>query len=190
MTGRGIAANMRLYYPRWLMLPLILLLLVANTLNLGADISAMGAALKLLVGGSAVLYAACFAIGSLVLQMYMSYTRYSAILKWLCVSLFAYVGIIFAVHVPWGKAMRGTFLPSISFHTDYLTAFIALLGTTISPYLFFWQASAEVEEVRGHAEEKPLKRAPEQAPAELSRINIDTCLGMGVFQPDRFFSSS
>ncbi len=187
VTGRGIAANMRLHYPRWLMLPLIGLLLAANTLNLGADISAMGAALRLLVGGPAALYAAAFAIGSLLLQMFISYTRYATLLKWLCVSLFAYVGIVFAVHVPWGEALRGTVLPNVSFHADYLTALIAILGTTISPYLFFWQASAEVEEVHHVAHEKPLKRAPEQAPAELRRIRIDTCLGMGVSNLIAFF---
>ena len=187
VTGKGIAGNMRLYYPRWLLLPLILLLLVANVLNLGADISAMGAALKLLVGGPGALYAALFAIGSLVLQMFMPYARYASILKWMCLSLFVYVGIIFAVHVPWGEALRGTVLPNIAFNTEYLTALIAVLGTTISPYLFFWQASSEVEEVHSVPHEKPLRRAPEQAPAELSRINIDTCLGMGVSNLIAFF---
>ena len=187
VTGHGIAGNLRLYYPRWLMLPLIVLLLAANTLNLGADISAMGEAMRLLVGGYAALYAAAFAFGSLFLQMFMSYTRYATILKWLCLSLFAYVAIVFAVHVPWGETMRGTLLPSIAFNKEYLTGLIALLGTTISPYLFFWQASAEVEEVHHVPHEKPLKRAPEQAPAELSRIRIDTFLGMGVSNLIAFF---
>ena len=187
VTGRGIAGNMRLHYPRWLMVPVILLLLVANTLNLGADISAMGVALRLLVGGPAALYAALFAVGSLLLEIFVAYTRYTALLKWFCLSLFTYVGIVFAVHIPWGTALRGTFLPSIHLDADYLTAFIAVLGTTISPYLFFWQASAEVEEVHHVPGERPLRRAPEQAPAELSRISVDTWLGMGVSNLIAFF---
>ena len=187
VTGRGIAGNMRVHYPRWLMVPIILLLLMANTLNLGADISAMGAALKLLVGGPASLYAVLFAVGSLLLQIFTSYTRYTMILKWLCLSLFTYVGIVFAVHVPWATALRGTILPNISFKAEYLTALIAVLGTTISPYLFFWQASAEVEEIHTVPGERPLRRAPEQAPAELTRIGFDTWLGMGMSNLIAFF---
>ncbi len=180
VTGSGIAGNLRRHYPRWLMFPLVGLLLAANILNLGADISAMGNALQLLVGGPATLYAALFAVGSLLLQMFIPYTRYASLLKWLCLSLFAYVGIIFVIRVPWLEALRGAVLPNIAFTNDYLTALVAVLGTTISPYLFFWQASAEVEEVRGATHEKPLKRAPEQAPAQLARIRLDTWLGMGV----------
>lgn len=180
VTGHGIAGNLRRYYPRALMLPIIALLLIANTLNLGADISAMGAALQLLIGGPATLYAAVFAVGSLLLQIFVSYTRYARMLKWLCLSLFAYVGVVFVVKVPWGTALRGTFLPKVAFNAEYLTAFIAILGTTISPYLFFWQASAEVEEMHEVAGERPLRRAPEQAPAEFARIRMDTYLGMGA----------
>ncbi len=187
VTGRGIAANLRHYYPRWLMFPVIALLLIANTLNLGADIGAMGAALKLLVGGPASLYAAVFAVGSLLLEIFMSYNRYAKILKWLCVALFAYVGVVFAVKVPWGEALRGTVLPHVAFNAEYLTALIAVLGTTISPYLFFWQASAEVEEMRAVPGEKPLKIAPQEAPAEFARIRIDTYLGMGVSNLIAFF---
>jgi NRAMP (natural resistance-associated macrophage protein)-like metal ion transporter len=187
VTGSGIAGNMRRHYPRWLMFPIISLLLIANTLNLGADISAMGAALQLLIGGHPAIYAAVFALGSLLLQIFIPYTRYASILKWLCLSLFAYVGIIFAIHVPWGEALRGLVMPNISFKGEYLTALIAILGTTISPYLFFWQASAEVEDVRNAPDEKPLKRAPEQAPAQLARIRLDTYLGMGVSNLIAFF---
>ena len=147
VTGRGIAANLRHHYPRWLLFPIITLLLTANTLNLGADIGAMGAALRLLIGGPASLYAAVFALGSLLLEIFLSYNRYAKILKWLCLALFAYVGVVFAVKVPWGEALHGTFVPHVTFSGEYLTALIAVLGTTISPYLFFWQASAEVEEM-------------------------------------------
>ena len=187
VTGRGIAANLRHYYPRWLMFPVITLLLMANTLNLGADIGAMGAALKLLVGGPATVYAAVFAVGSLLLEIFMSYNRYARVLKWLCVALFAYVGVVFAVKVPWGEALRGTLLPHVALNVEYLTALIAVLGTTISPYLFFWQASAEVEEMRAVPGEKPLKITPQQAPAEFARIRMDTYLGMGVSNLIAFF---
>jgi NRAMP (natural resistance-associated macrophage protein)-like metal ion transporter len=187
VTGRGIAGNMRQHYSRWLTLPIILLLLVANVLNLGADISAMGAALQLLVGGHPAVYAGILAIGSLVLQVLVPYTRYASILKWLTLSLFAYVGTVFMVHVPWPAVVRGTLLPSISLDSEYLTALIAVLGTTISPYLFFWQASAEVEEVKSAPGQKPLKRAPEQALAQFARIKLDTYLGMGVSNLIAFF---
>ena len=187
VTGRGIAANLRHHYPRWLLFPLIALVLAANTLNLGADIGAMGAALKLLIGGPASLYAAVFAVGSLLLEIFLSYNRYAKILKWLCLALFAYVGVVFVVKVPWAEALRGTVLPSISLNSEYLTALIAVLGTTISPYLFFWQASAEVEEMKSVPGEKPLKRTPQEAPAEFSRIHLDTYLGMGVSNLIAFF---
>ncbi len=187
VTGRGIAANLRTHYPRWLLFPLIALLLIANTLNLGADIGAMGAALKLLIGGPASLYAAVFALGSLLLEIMLSYTRYAKVLKWLCLALFAYVGVVFAVKVPWGEALRGTVLPHVALNAEYLTALIAVLGTTISPYLFFWQASAEVEEMHAIPGEKPLKRTPEAAPAEFARIRWDTYLGMGVSNLIAFF---
>jgi Mn2+/Fe2+ NRAMP family transporter len=154
---------------------------------LAADISAMGAALQLLIGGHAVIYAAMFAFGSLLLQVFIPYTRYASLLKWLSLSLFAYVGTVFTVHIPWGAVLRGTFLPQISFNAEYLTVLVAVLGTTISPYLFFWQASAESEEVKGVPEHKPLKRAPEQARAQLARIRIDTYFGMAVSNLIAFF---
>jgi NRAMP (natural resistance-associated macrophage protein)-like metal ion transporter len=187
VTGRGIAANMRRVYPRWLVFPVIGLLLGANTLNLAADISAMGAALQLLIGGPAAVYAALFAVGSLLLQVFIAYTRYASLLKWLSLSLFAYVGTVFTVHIPWGNVLRGTFLPQVSLNAEYLTVLVAVLGTTISPYLFFWQASAESEEVRGAPNERPLRRAPEQARAQLARIRIDTYFGMAVSNLIAFF---
>ncbi len=187
VTGRGIAANLRQHYPRWLLFPVIALLLVANTLNLGADIGAMGAALKLLIGGPASLYAGVCAVGSLLLEIFLSYNYYARILKWVCLALFAYVGVVFAGKVPWGEALRGTVLPSITFNAEYLTALIAVLGTTISPYLFFWQASAEVEEMKAVRGEKPLKRTPGEAPAQFARIRLDTSLGMGVSNLIAFF---
>ncbi|MBS0659329.1 MAG: Nramp family divalent metal transporter [Verrucomicrobia bacterium] len=180
VTGRGLGANLRQHAPAFVVYPIVLLLLAANILNLGADISAMGAALQLLLGGPAMLYAAIFAIGSLLLQIFLPYTTYARFLKWLCLSLFAYVGTVFALQIPWGEALRGTLLPSLRLDADALMALVAILGTTISPYLFFWQASAEVEDLRSHPEEQPLCRAPEQAPEQLARIRLDTRLGMAA----------
>jgi len=187
VTGHGIAGNLRRYYPNWLAYIIVALLVIANTINIGADIGAMGASLKLLLGGSPLVYAVLFALLSLVLQTTVPYHRYANVLKWLTLSLFTYVGTVFAVHVPWGEVLRETVLPKISFQADYLTTFIAILGTTISPYLFFWQASQEVEEVEESTEDKPLKQALEQAPAQLERIKLDTMVGMAFSNLVAFF---
>jgi NRAMP (natural resistance-associated macrophage protein)-like metal ion transporter len=187
VTGHGIAGNLRRYYPKWVTYPLIGLMVIANVINLGADIGAMGEALKLLNGGSALFYAAFFAFITIVLQITIPYSRYASILKWLTLALFAYIITAFIVHVSWGEALRHTFIPSFQFSKDYITTFIAVLGTTISPYLFFWQASQEVEELELNAEEGPLKDAPEQAPKQLQRIRIDTYVGMGFSSIVAFF---
>ena len=160
ITGRGLAGNMRRFYSAWITLPLVALLVAANIFNLGADIIAMGTALTLVIGGSATLYGVLFTIGSLVLQIFMPYTKYSNYLKWLTLALFAYVATAFVIHVPWGEALRHTFLPMFSWNQESLMAIVAVMGTTISPYLFFWQASTEVEEVEAHRDEHPLKEAP------------------------------
>ncbi len=187
VTGNGLAANIRQHYPPWLLHGLVGLLLVANTVNIAADIGAMGAALKLLIGGPALWYAVAFALVSLALQIFVPFPRYAPILKLLTLALFAYVGTVFVVHVPWGDVLRGTFLPALSFKAEYLVAVVAVFGTTISPYLFFWQASQEVEEQRAHKGEEPLRRAPGQAPAQLHRIQIDTEVGMGFSNIVAFF---
>lgn len=187
VTGNGIAGNMRKYYSKWTMYPVVILLLIANTINLAADINAMGAALKLLIGGPAQVYAAVLALISVVLQVRMSYTRYSGILKWLTLSLFAYVATVFAVKLDWWATLHGALIPNFSTDGKYLVMLIALLGTTISPYLFFWQSSAEVEEVNSHDDEHPLKEAPKEAPEQKQRIAWDTYLGMAVSNLIAFF---
>lgn len=179
VTGQGIAGNLRRHYPNWLTYLIVGLMVIANVINLGADIGAMGASLKLLLGGSPQFYAVVFALASLTLQITVPYSRYASVLKWLTISLFAYVAIILVVHVPWGDALRGTFIPKISLQSDYITTIIAILGTTISPYLFFWQASQEVEEIKTTPEAEPLKEAPKQAPKQIQRIKLDTYVGMG-----------
>ena len=179
VTGHGIAQNLRRHYPPWLLYAVVLLLLVANVINLAADLGAMGAALALLVGGSHHLYTVLFGVACILLQTFVSYARYAATLKWMTLSLLAYVAVVFAVHVPWGSALYGVLVPHIAFDAAHATAMVAILGTTISPYLFFWQAGQEVEELhRRHI--KPLYVVPRAAGPELARIRMDTLFGMGV----------
>jgi NRAMP (natural resistance-associated macrophage protein)-like metal ion transporter len=179
VTGRGIAGNLKRHYPAPVVYSIVLLLLVANIINLGADLGAMAAALKLLIGGPQLVYVAGFGLVTVLLEVFSRYSRYVSILKWLTLSLFAYVGVVFVVKMPWGEVAKSLVLPQITFIAGYMTVVVALLGTTISPYLFFWQAEEEVEEVKERTDAKPLERAPEQAPEELKRIRIDTYVGMG-----------
>jgi NRAMP (natural resistance-associated macrophage protein)-like metal ion transporter len=180
VTGRGIAGNLKRHYPNAVVYGIVSLLLIANVINLGADLGAMGAALKLLIGGPALLYVALFGLVSVLLEVFSRYSRYVSILKWLTLSLFAYVGVAFVVKLPWATVAHSLVVPHISLSASYLTAVVAILGTTISPYLFFWQAAEEVEEVREQPDAKPLDRAPEQAPAALGRIRVDTYIGMAI----------
>ena len=179
MTGRGIAANLRRHYPRPFLWGAVLLLLVANVINLGADLNAMGASLQMLIGGNIWLYTAVFGIISILLEVFMRYRSYASVLKWSTLSLFAYVGVAAVAQVPWGHALRSLVVPEIAWSRAYATGFVAILGTTISPYLFFWQAAQEVEEEhRSHS--KPLMVAPKQAGPELKRIRDDTLIGMAI----------
>jgi Mn2+/Fe2+ NRAMP family transporter len=178
VTGHGIAQNLRRHYPHWLLRTVVILLLIANVANLGADLGAMGAALELLIGGPTLIYTIAFAVLCVLLEVVLSYPRYAAILKWMTLSLLAYVAVVFVVHVPWREALWQTFVPQIAFDADHSMALVAILGTTISPYLFFWQASQEVEEkLRRTA--KPLYIAPADLDGELRRIRTDTWVGMG-----------
>jgi NRAMP (natural resistance-associated macrophage protein)-like metal ion transporter len=179
VTGRGLAGNMRRHYPAPLLYFLIGLLIVANTINIGADLGAMAAALRLLVAGPTVLYVASFAAATVVLEVFLRYAHYASVLRWLTLSLFAYVGTVFAVGVPWGTVARDLVLPHFEFSGSYLTVVVAVFGTTISPYLFFWQAGEEVEDEKENPAAKPLVKAPQQAPRELARIQLDTIVGMG-----------
>ncbi|MEG3177071.1 divalent metal cation transporter [Sphingomonas sp. RB3P16] len=178
VTGVGIAQNLRRHYPPALLRGVVLLLVVANVINLGADLGAMGAAVGLLIGGPEHLYTVLFGIVCVLLEVFMDYPRYAAVLKWTTLSLFAYVGVVFAAHVSVWPALSATLIPHFSFDAAHATALVAILGTTISPYLFFWQSGQEVEEQhRRHA--KPLCIAPRDAGPELARIRTDTIVGMG-----------
>ena len=177
-TGMGIAQNLRAHYPPALLRLVVVLLLVANVINLGADLGAMAAALGLLIPGPLLLYTALFGLASVLLEVFVSYARYASVLKWATLSLFAYVGVVFVVDVPLGEALRGTLVPSFTFDREHAMALVAIFGTTISPYLFFWQAGQEVEEQhRRHV--KPLMVSPRKAGIELARIRTDTLVGMG-----------
>jgi NRAMP (natural resistance-associated macrophage protein)-like metal ion transporter len=179
VTGQGIAGNIRAHYPRWLLHAIVGLLLLANTINLGADLGAMAAALKLLVGGPAGLYVAGFAIFCTWLEVFSRYERYVAILKWGSFVLLAYAAVALVVHVPWGLVLYRTFVPNFSLKTDYVVTVVAVLGTTITPYCFFWQSSQEAEDERVDPTAHALIDAPEQAPAEIGRMRLDTYVGMG-----------
>ncbi len=187
VSGQGIAGNMRRHYPAWVVYPIVFLLLAANTFNLGADLGAMGDALALLIGGPALLYTAVFAVGCTAMMVLASYSTCSGILKWLTLTLLAYVLTAFAVHFSWKSALAGTLIPSLAFTKDYWATVIAIAGTTISPYLFFWQASQETEEIHAHDDEHALKKAPQQATVQLDRIRVDTYFGMAVSNVVAYF---
>jgi NRAMP (natural resistance-associated macrophage protein)-like metal ion transporter len=177
VTGRGIAHNLRRHYPPWLLRSVVTLLLVANIVNLGADLGAMGAALQLLIGGPEQLYTLLFGVVCILLEVWLSYPRYAAVLKWTTLSLSPYVAVVFVADVPWDTALKSLLIPRIDLTGPSAMAMVAILGTTISPYLFFWQAGQEVEEQHRH-HAKPLCVAPKTAGPELARIRLDTIVGM------------
>ena len=180
VTGRGIAGNLKRHYPRALLYGIVALLVIANTINLGADLGAMAAALKLLLPGPHWAYVVAIGIASLVLEVFVRYSRYVSLLKWLTLSLFAYVAVALMVKLPWATVGYHLIVPHVAFSTGYLTVVVAILGTTISPYLFFWQAEEEVEDIKERAGARPLERVPDQAKTELRRIRLETLVGMGL----------
>ncbi len=178
VTGAGLAAALCRLMPLAAVTPIIGLLVVANVINLGADIGAMAACLKLLAGGSEPLYALVFAGVCAGAEIWLAYKRYVLVLKWLTLSLFAYVALLFVVRVPVGEVLSGLFIPRLRWDRAMLVAVLGLLGTTISPYLFFWQASQEAEDEAGEADPRPLRQHPADAPREMWRIEGDTYFGM------------
>ena len=178
-TGRGLAGNLRQHCPAWLLSLIVLLLVIANAINIGADLGAMADAARLVLGGPQVAYVLLFGAVCVVLQIFLQYTRYVSVLKWLTLVLLAYVATMFMAKVAWRDALQ-SFVPSIRLDKDYLTTVVAVLGTTISPYLFFWQASQEAEDIRAVPTRQILKRAPEQGAGALNRIHLDTLIGMGI----------
>ena len=187
VTGEGLAANMLHVLPRWLVNIIVALLFVANTVNIGADIAAMGAAAQLVMGWGETFFAILFAVGSLALQVCLPYHRYVHVLKWLTLALFAYVGVLFTVTIDWGSVARGIVWPQIVWSQNVLTVVVAVFGTTISPYLFFWQSAEEVEDAALGAGKGSLLQHPDEATAELGRIAWDNYVGMGLSNLIAFF---
>jgi len=183
VTHEGLATNIGKMCPRWLTLGLIGLLVVANTINIAADIGAMAEAVKLLAGGPQPLYVLGFGALCIATQIYFSYERTVRVLKWLTLALFAYVAVVLAVSVPWKRAVVESLQPWNYFPAgvsakDYAAMVVAVLGTTISPYLFFWQASQEVEDNHRRPNVRELREHPEYVAEHLSRIKEDTFVGM------------
>jgi len=187
VSGYGLAGNIRQHYPPALLYSIVSLLLVANTINIGADLVAMADSAALLIGGPRHAYVIGFGLLCVILQIYVSYVRYVRVLKWLTLTLFAYVGVVFTVDLPWAEVVKGAAIPVLNVSRDYLTTVVAVFGTTISPYLFFWQASQECEELRAVKADKPLRDHSRQAAHHLARIQMDTYIGMGFSNLIAFF---
>lgn len=178
VTGRGIAGNVCRHYSQTLLNVIVALLFIANTINIAADLGAMADATKLLIGGPGIVYVVAFGVLSVAAQIFFDYKRYVSVLKWLTLCLFAYVAALIVAKVSWGEALTGLLLPKLTFSETYLTTIVAIFGTTISPYLFFWQASQESEDQRVDPDKHPLIEAPLEAAKEFSRIRADTMVGM------------
>ena len=180
VTGQGLASNLRQLLPTWAVICLIGSLFVANTINIGADIAAMGASAQLLAGGGQMLFTIFFAAVSMLLQVLVPYRQYVRFLKWLTLVLLAYVAIAFTVKLDWPEVAHRFILPKLYWTSEWVTVLVAVFGTTISPYLFFWQSSEEVE-IMDMKDKLPLTEAsPPAARHELQRMGIDTFVGMGV----------
>src|SRR5580658_4536346 len=193
VTGKGIIANVKDFAPRWLVISLVALLVMANTFNIAADLAAMGESLSLVIGGLNHEHALIFAACSVLLQVFVRYRRYAPALKFLTLVLFLYVATAFTVHIPWGEAFARAVWPAAEVSRDYLFMVVAVLGTTISPYLFFWQASQEVEEMKyhgpGHSSKvrRPLNELSRGGESEIKRIALDTSVGMVFSNVIAFF---
>ena len=178
VTGKGLAANIKICFPPIVLKAVVVMLLIANTLNIAADVAAMGEVGELVSGINRHLMTAFFVFVTLLLQIFVPYDRYVTYLKWLTVSLLAYAAVLFTVHVPWGEVALRTIWPRFTPNADAAAMVVGVFGTTISPYLFFWQASEEVEDMQANTPEESLKRDPHDAVAELRRIKWDTWSGM------------
>ncbi|MEQ7873984.1 divalent metal cation transporter [Sphingomonas sp. ASV193] len=177
VTGRGLARNLTRVFPNWAVTLLVVILLVTNMINIGADLAAMAAAVRLVAPINQHLLLVGFAALCAVIPVMVPYSRYSSVLKWLTLSLFAYIGVILLTHVDWGAALHGLFIPT-NLGRDAIETVVAVFGTTISPYLFFWQSAQEAQEIGESPDAKPIRDEPSQAPRQFRRIRFDTLLGM------------
>jgi NRAMP (natural resistance-associated macrophage protein)-like metal ion transporter len=190
-TGKGLAANVKAVFPRSVLYGIVGLLLIANTINIAADIAAMGEAMRLLLGGSAHVYSVCFGLLCLVLQVYLRYETYVRYLKWLTLALLSYVAVLFTIHVHWGAVLSELVIPRLALDHNTITIVVAVFGTTISPYLFFWQAAQEMEDLRSidarKGEGSSVPHSSEVARRQMRRIRWDTYVGMGFSNLIAFF---
>ena len=184
VTGRGLAANIKSQFPRWLLLAVVGMLLLANTLNIAADIAAMAEALRLVFGGSSHVYAVSFGLLCLVLQVFLSYAAYVRWLKWLTLALLSYVAVAFSLNIDWSQVVRLLVWPQLELNHDMLLMVVAVFGTTISPYLFFWQAALEMEDANDGAGQPHSVR---EVRRHLRRIKWDTVIGMSFSNLVAFF---
>jgi len=180
VTGHGITGNLVRHFPAWLANGLVLLLLIANTINIGANLGAMADATALVTGLPAAGFLLVFAAFCATAEVVMRYQAYARALRWLTLALLSYVVTLFMVHVPWVEASQGLLFPHVERDRETMMMVVAILGTTISPYLFFWQASQEAEEVDDSPEEQPLTCDPMEGRVELKRIGWDTMIGMAA----------
>jgi NRAMP (natural resistance-associated macrophage protein)-like metal ion transporter len=187
VTGQGLAANIRRAFPKPVVMVIVALLVAANVINIAADIAAMGEALQLIIGGGEHFHAVIFGFISLVLQIFMPYERYVRFLKWLTLALLAYVAVVFMVHVDWLEVAARVVWPKLALNADSIMVIVGVFGTTISPYLFFWQATHEAQDVRRGPDGVMLPYTPEEARDHLNRIKWDTYIGMGFSNLVAFF---
>jgi len=187
VTGKGLAANIKAAFPKPVLLCVVVLLLVANTLNIAADVAAMGEVTQLVTGLDRHLMTVVFVFTTLLLQVFVPYHRYVFYLKWLTVSLLAYAAVLFTVHVPWGEVAQRTVWPKFTPNATAAAVIVGVFGTTISPYLFFWQASEEVEDMQATPAARPLVRDARASVPELRRIRWDTWTGMFYSDLAAFF---
>lgn len=180
VTGHGIAGNLVRHYPAWLANVLVVLLLIANTINIGANLGAMADASALVTGLPPAGFLLAFAAFCAIAEVVLRYQAYARVLKWLTLALLSYVVTVFLVDIPWSTAAKGLVFPSVEWNTETWMMIVAIFGTTISPYLFFWQASEEAEEVDDNPDAQPLKCDPLEGRVELRRIEFDTMLGMAA----------
>jgi NRAMP (natural resistance-associated macrophage protein)-like metal ion transporter len=177
VTGTGLANNLVSSFPKRVVGLLIGILVITNTINIGADLSAMAASASLVAGGGEHVFVIVFAIVSTLLQLYVPYRQYARILKWLTLTLFAYVGVVLLVHIDWPEALLGLVWPR-NLGSAALLTIVAVFGTTISPYLFFWQSAQEAEDLIA-SKRRSIRQAPRSARAQFQRMRVDTLVGMG-----------
>lgn len=185
-TGNGLGKSLAARFPRPVVQGLVALLIASNTINVAADLAAMGGSLRLAISGPAVLYSLTFGIGCLVAQILVPYHRYAGYLKYLTMILLVYVAAALSLRIPWGKVLLATLIPSFAHTRAILLTIVAVFGTTISPYLFFWQVSQEAEESR-LSHRRRQARATRIASGHFRHIAIDTCLGMSFSNVTGFF---